>query len=339
MNKLVVIIIFALVFSGQVNAQRVGPYQAGSYYPGLINLRDLAAPPAGLIFVDYNYWFNTNGYYDKDGTEFKGGTIDLPLLNSSVDVTLEPKISGYTNVPFLFYASKFKILGGARYLASINPVYLNMNSDVFLAIGDTSGNISGNSSGFGDLSFMPLGLSWSFDNKYDIALMYTIYAPTGRFELGGDDNLGQGFWTHQIQIPTYFYVLEQATAFAIIPTFELNSKIEGTNARAGSRFSLEYGISQYFTSWLEVEIMNGHNWQISDDSGSDIWWYGTRFDSRDRKNSFSAGVGVWPVKDLLNLRFKYIIDYGIRQRFKNQFWSLSILVLPQILTGKSSNKK
>ena len=102
-----------------------------------------------------------------------------------------------------------------------------------------------------------------------------------------------GIWTHQLQAPTYFYAMEQATAFAVIPTLELNGKVKDADARPGHRFSLEYGISQYFTNWLEIELMNGHNWQISDDTGDDVWWSGTRFDGRDRKNIFSAGIGLW----------------------------------------------
>ena len=337
MNRLTAIAIFAFLSFGLINAQRISPYQSGSYYPGLVNLRDLAAAPAGIILLDYNYWYGSNGYYDKDGHEFTGGTIDLPPPYDPVHVAVGPKISGYTNVPVIFYASKFKVLGGARYLASISPLYLSLDYSVFLALGDTSGNITGNSGGFGDLAFMPLGLSWSFDKKLDVAFMYSIYAPTGRYETGGEDNLGAGIWTHQLQVPTYFYALEQATAFAVIPTLELNGKVKDADARPGHRFSLEYGISQYFTSWLEVEIVNGHNWQISNDTGDDVWWSGTRFDGRDSKNTFSAGIGVWPVEGILNIRAKYIMDYGSRQRFKNRFWSLSLVIIPGVLGETNSN--
>jgi hypothetical protein len=331
MKKLISLSILVFIAFGPIIAQRVSPYQSGSYFPGLVNIRDLAAAPAGIILLDYNYWNVTKGYYDKNGNEFSGGTIDLPSPINSVDLTDKPEISGYINVPFLFYASKFKVLGGAKYLASISPVYMKLKYSVFLALGDTSGNITGNSHGFGDLAFMPLGLSWSFDNKLDVSFMYSLYAPTGRYETGGEDNLGMGIWTHQLQVPTYFYAMEQATAFAVIPTLELNGKVKDADARPGHRFSLEYGISQYFTSWLEVELMNAHNWQISDDTGDDVWWTGTQFDGRDRKNIFSAGIGIWPVEGLLSLRVKYIQDYGLRQRFKNSFWSFSLLIIPGIL--------
>ena len=337
MKKLVSLSILVFIAFGSIIAQRVSPYQSGAYYPGLANLRDFAAAPAGLILMDYNYWNGTKGYYDINGNEFSGGAIDLPSPYNPVNVNNKPQISGYSNVLVLSYVSKFRILGGAQYLASVSPIYMNIDYSVFLALGDTSGNLSGSISGLGDLSVMPLGLSWSFEKKLDAAFMYTFYAPTGRYETGGDDNLGQGFWTHQFQAAAYLYAMDQATAFAVIPTLELNGKVKDTDARAGHRFSLEYGISQYFTNWLEVELMNGHNWQISDDTGYDVWWSGTRFDGRDRKNTFSAGIGVWPVEGILNLRAKYILDYGCRQRFKNGFWSFSLIIIPGIL-DETSNK-
>ncbi len=335
MKKIILIVIIFCSGYTTIFAQRISPYQSGSYYPGLINLRDYAAAPAGLVFMDYNYWLSSSGYYDKDGDKFSGGTINLPSPFNPINIDINPEMSGYMNVPGLFYASIFKVFG-ARYMASISPIYLNLDYKVFIAVGDTSTNISDNVSGFGDLSAMPLGLSWTFDNKIDLSFMYTFFAPTGRYEIGADDNLGQGFWTHQFQLPAYFYMMEQATAFAIIPTFEFNSKVKDSEARAGNRFTLEYGISQYFTEWLEVEVMNGHNWQISDDTGENAWWNGTRFDSRDSKSTFSVGVGVWTLKGMLNLRAKYIMDYAVSQRFKNQFVSFSLILMPGILSGESN---
>ena len=335
MKKIILIVIIFCSGYTVILAQRISPYMSGSYYPGLVNLRDYAAAPAGLVFMDYNYWLSSSGYYDKDGEEFSGGTINLPSPFIPINIDINPEMSGYMNVPSIFYASEFKVFG-AQYMASITPIYLSFDYEAFIALGDTSTNISGKISGWGDLAAMPLGLSWTFDKKMDLSFMYTLYAPTGRYEVGADDNIGQGYWTHQFQLPAYFYAMEQATAFGIIPTFEFNGKVKDSEASPGNRFSLEYGISQYFTEWLEVEVMNGHNWQISDDSGTDAWWTGTRFDSRDSKSTFSVGVGVWTLKGMLNLRAKYIMDYAVRQRFKNDFVSLSLMLIPGILSGDSS---
>lgn len=209
-----------------------------------------------------------------------------------------------------------------------------MNTDFFLSINDSSGNIKSNVSGFGDLTIMPIGLSWDIHDKVDFSLLYSIYIPTGKYEVGADDNLGQGYWTHQIQVPTYFYFLGKATALILLPTLEINGNIQKHDASIGNRFSLEYGISQYLTDWLEIDIMNAHNWQISKDYGNEIWWSGTRFDGLDTKSIFSAGISLWPIKNTLNIRGKYITEYNVKQRFKNEIWSLSVVYIPGVLSDK-----
>ena len=340
-KKVLIITIIVFLCAELTNAQRVSPYQTGSYIPGLINLRDLGSLPGGLYLLNYNYWINGNGYYDKNGNKIGGLDIDLSNFNPGLGtrtLDLDTKIKGYTTVPMLYYASKFKILGGATYLASVAPNYFSSNYNISMNLRDSTIVAEGKAGGWGDLSFMPLGLSWSFPSQVDLAFMYTLYAPTGRYTTGADDNIGKGYWTHQFQVPTYFYLMERATAIGIIPTLEINGKVKDAEVWAGSRFSLEYGISQYLNEWLEIEIMNAHNWQISDDKGDDDWWKGTVLDSRDSKNTFAVGVGVWPWAERLQLRGKYIFDYGVKQRFKNSYWGLSLVFVTNLLAEKNSEK-
>ena len=185
---------------------------------------------------------------------------------------------------------------------------------------------------------MPLGLSWSFNKKVDISFLYIVYAPSGRYKTGADNNIGKGYWTHQFQAPFYLYFLEQAMALAIVPTLEINGKIKDADVRPGNRFTIEYGISQYITSWLELEILNGHNWQLSDDSGEDVWWKHSELFGKDQSSTFSVGVGVWPWKGRLNTRVKYAMDYAVKQRYKSNFWSFSIVFIPNLLNDDGNNK-
>ena len=69
MKKVLVVTAIVMLFIELTKAQQISPYQPGVYYPGLVNLRDLAASPPGLILTDYNYWMRSNGYFDKDGEE------------------------------------------------------------------------------------------------------------------------------------------------------------------------------------------------------------------------------------------------------------------------------
>ena len=337
MKKVLLFVIITLLTYSAATAQRISAYQAGSYQPGLMNVRDLAPPGAGIVFLDYNYWNNSTSYVDRFGNKVNSLTIDLTPINpetGEVTLDLDQQVSGYANVPVFFYTSRFKILK-ARYMASINPSYLTSNYRMNIHTSDTSVTSTGNTGGFGDLSFIPLGLGWSIGDRIDVSFFYMVYAPTGRYETGADDNIGKGYWTHQFQIPFYLYFQEKATALFVMPTFETNSKTKDSDFRAGNRFTIEYGISQYVTPWLELELINGHNWQVGDDRGDDFWWKDTQLDARDQTSTVGFGIGAWPWAGRLNIRVKYAIDYGTKQRYKSNFLSASIIFIPNILAEKA----
>jgi len=289
-------LIVFLLSASIVKAQEshVSAYQAGAYQAGVMNVRDLApVPGGGLMFLDYNFWNNSKSYVDQFGNEIDHIIIDRNGFNTELDLTQQ--VAGYTNVPVLFFASSFKLLG-ATYMASLNPAFISSNfkMNIHGSLSDSTVTSTGNTGGFGDLAILPLGLGWSFNDKVDFSFFYTFYAPTGRYQTGAADNVGKGYWTHQFQLPTYFYFMDKATALFVMPTFETNSYIKDSDVRPGSRFSIEYGVSQYVTSWLELEILNGHNLQISDDMGDDVWWKDTLLEARDQASTVSFGAGVWP---------------------------------------------
>jgi hypothetical protein len=102
--------------------------------------------------------------------------------------------------------------------------------------------------------------------------------------------------------------------------------------KPGNRFSLEWGVSQYLSERLELGVQGGHNWQISDDSGDNVYWDPT---FHDRKSTLAFSAGYWPWKEHLNLTLKYSFDYGIRQRFKNNCFMVNLVFVPGILDGKN----
>ncbi len=55
--------------SGQLPpAPIVSPIQTGAYIPGLMNPRDYTNPgTSGLIAMDYNVFYSTKDYYDRNG--------------------------------------------------------------------------------------------------------------------------------------------------------------------------------------------------------------------------------------------------------------------------------
>lgn len=318
-----------LFFSSAIS-QRLSPYNSGSsgsYYPGLINVRDHQALNPGIYIRDYNVIVNDKGFFDDEGKEFTGGTVEVPG-SKPVNVSFEPDLSVYVNMPVLYYVSRFNYLGRGRYLAAVAPVIMSSSYDVFLSSEDSETSISGSASGFGDLYVMPLGLAWSLGPFFDISFKYGFYAPTGRYQVGANDNKGRGFWAHQAQLPMCFYTREKKFAFSITPTLELNSPIKNTDFRPASRLTIEYGISRQVNHWLEFSVMGGHNFQVTEDFGPDQWWSGTRFDSYDQKSTLGFGVGLTPWKDRLSFALRYGLEYAAKQRFKNEVWTLTLYFDP-----------
>jgi hypothetical protein len=294
--------------------------QVGHYLPGYINIRDWAAMPPGLLLLDYNALYSAGKYYDKNGDQLK--SISIPGQDK-VDLSIDA--GGFSTVPCIFWGSSFKILGGARYFAGAMIDYSTYKISLALQgisnIMDTlshDGNISGNLSGFGDLILVPAGLSWEF-KRMDLTVWQTIYAPTGRYHTGENGNLGLGFWTHQTQFSANIYPFFQgdeirATDFMISGSIEINSKIKDTDVKPGSRFSIEYGISQYLSDRFEIGIIGGNDWQVGKDTGDKVWWDTS---VKDKVSTVGGLIGYWPVKDRLYMTLMYSTNYGMVQTVKS----------------------
>ena len=324
---------FLLFYAKPVSAQVVSPLQSGHYVPAITDIRDMAYPPPGLFLLWYNVFVSTDKYIDRNGNEFT--TIPLSQINPSLpNVNVGLDLSGFATVPALFYASDFKLLGGARYMAGISPNYVTGDGTVFaeVGIGDTtiSRNAKGSVSGFSDIFVVPVGLSWG-STQFDATLTYGFYAPTGRYTTGASDNIGLGFWTHQFQGYGYYYPFpNKATALMLGLTYELNTKIEDRDVKPGSRFTLEWGLSQYLSERLEVGVQGGHNWQVGDDSGNDVLWDPS---IHDRKSTVAFALAYWPWQNRMYLSGKYAFDFGNKQRFDNSYWMINLIFLTQLLTG------
>lgn len=333
--RLLILASLMMIFNGLSFAQVTSPLQSGHYSADLKNIRDLANPPSGFFILWYNAYYYSNKFIDKDGNEFT--SIKLSQINPALsDINVNLDINGITSIPAIFWASKFKILGGANYMAGISPSFISSDVSVIAEmkgiILDTTytRSIDGKVSGFSDIFVAPLGLSWAAE-KFDITFLYGFYAPSGKFENESTDNLGLGFWTNQFQVFGYYYpATGKSTAIMLGLTYEFNSKIKDADVKPGNRFTLEWGVSQFFSEQFEVGIEGGHNWQVTDDFGSDVYWNPA---VHDRKSTLAFNASYWPWKDRLMLNGKYAFDFDVRQRFKNNFWILNLLFVTNLLTG------
>lgn len=311
------------------------PLQMGAYLPGLISPRDYSNPGfSGLAIIDYNLFFNTGDFIDRHGNSVNN--IDLIPDPAGRSIPIEKDLSGYINALVLAYVSpEIKALGNARYIGVVSPYYATASFKATLKQlpnGDKS--VSGDVGGIGDLMIAPVYLTWSDANaKMDFTTGYLFSAPTGRYETGADDNIGLGYWSHVLQAYNYFYLMpEKASAFFIGNSFEMHSKLKDADVKAGNRYTLEYGISQYLSERLEITVQGGHTWQVSEDKGDDVYW-DTSY--KDRYSTVGIGIGYWPVSQKFYLNAKWTTNYGIRQHFKHNIYSLQLIWAPTFLRAKT----
>lgn len=325
-------LLLMLIISNLIHAQQAGTpvsfVQSGHYLPGIAGVRDYANPGQdGLFLIDYNVFLNADTYYDRNGN--KVNSIQGPLGNT---IPLNIDISGYINSLMLVYATpKLPFLGNAQYLFIASPNYTTAN--VRVGLGELINNqpIEGGASGFGDLVVSPLMLSWGFE-KFDITGAYIFYAPTGRYDTGASDNIGLGYWSHIVQLASYYYPkADKSTALLLMPSYEFQGKIKDVDVKPGSRFTLEYGVSQYLSERFEVFLQGGHSWQVGEDSGGDVYWDKS---VKDRMSVFGFGAGYWLVPETFYANVKYTSSYGLRQQFKSNLFQIELLFVPNFLKSK-----
>jgi len=320
------IVLIVLCLTQLTSAQQTPEYvsfaQSGAYLPGILGVRDYANPgQSGIFLIDYNLFLNSDSYVNRNGD--KVNSIQGPLGN---ELTLDIDIGGYINSLMFVYASpKIGKLGNAQYLFIVAPNYATVNTRVALGELINDRDIEGGVSGFGDLAVAPLMLSWQL-GKFDLTGGYLFYAPTGRYATGASDNLGIGHWSHIVQFASYYYpVPDKSTALMLMPTYEFHSSIKDADVKPGSRFGLEYGISQYFSERFEVSLQGGHIWQGGTDSGNDVYWDTS---VKDRMSVFGAGAGYWLLPGSLYSNFKYTTTYGLKQNFKTNTFQIELLWIP-----------
>ena len=172
---------------------------------------------------------------------------------------------------------------------------------------------------FGDILIAPAYFSYGLE-RFIVTAGYGFFAPTGMYSSGDNDNIGLGHWTHMLQMAGYLYFLQQATALMVAVTLEFPTGVYDVDLTKGDRFTVEYGLSQYVLPWLELSVFGGHNFQISEDSGSAAN-YDTSF--MDRKSLVGGAAGVWVTK-FMQINFRGTYEYDIRQHFQNTTFGLNL---------------
>lgn len=196
----------------------------GVYPVGMSALNSGLTPEPGFTYS------NQLLFYSRDQAKSDDGST-LPITGSN---------SVLLDLNSLIWVSRKTILKGSHYsaIATLPFAKNDLTSDVL-------GNISGGS-GFGDSYFVPLVLGWS-KKRFAFRVLYGFLAPTGRFAVGANDNVGSGYWTQTLSSGQTFYLTKsKLLTLSSYELYEFHTTEEGTGTHPGDTFDLDYSVARTF---------------------------------------------------------------------------------------------
>lgn len=295
--------------------------ELGHYMPGVASVRDFIVPAeSGIYYVQYNLWYSTDTYVDRNGNPVNSLTVGPATIN------IEANIDAYAIQPTIIWSTPYKIFG-AQYSPFIGVPIVNTSIQAALRTQTGFGrDIDESNWGLGDLFIKPLWLGWN-SKRFGVSAGYGFYAPTGNYDDGAVDNTGLGFWTHEFQAGVTWYPWEhQGTAIMINGTYEIHTEKDDVDITPGDRFSIDYGISQYLpvnkeeTLLLELGLSGYSQWQVDNDSGSAVT---QALNVKDKIHGFGGQIGLASIPWNASITLRYINEYDAKARFEGNLFTLT----------------
>ena len=314
--------------------------ETGHFSPGLMNIRDYFIPDPGVYGVMYNYWYMSSQLNDKNGDEMKQITIGVPPQSATLDLDVD--LSLYVVSPGVMWSSNWKVLGAIYGAFAVVP-FANTSLGASLTTQTGTGrSVETDQFSLADMFVQPVWLGWRIPHG-DISLGYGFYAPVGKYgtetvalpdpigdvTVEASDNIGLGFWTHQIQGGGAWYPWEdKRMAVAGALTWEIHGKKKDFDLTPGQNLALTWGLSQYLplskdkTVLLELGLTGYNSWQMTDDSGDAA----LNPSVHDGVHGVGLQVGsiYTPWKVVLN--FRYLYEYAATDRFMGQSFGLNFAI-------------
>ena len=205
-------------------------------------------PPPGFYAALFYLRYDADTIKDADGNTVRPS----PGAPGSLAVSAV--------APLAWYVSKARFLG-ANYGAMVVLPFANASIEApAFALGETIGT------SVSDLLVRPLDLGWH-TARADVAAGLQLYAPTGRYEPGGSENIGKGMWTYEPFLGTTVYFDQKRTlSLAATAYWELHGNKKDTDAKVGQILTLQGGLGKSFLGGgLIVGAAYYGQWKLTED--------------------------------------------------------------------------
>jgi hypothetical protein len=165
----------------------------------------------------------------------------------------------------------------------------------------------------------------------DFVAAYNLYIPTGRFSPNGTDNTGLGMYGNELSLgSTVFFDTKKSWNAAANFALEFHTKKNGTDISVGDLGTVEGGLGKTFYKKVSgpvpmitnVGVAGYAQFKVTGDSGSDIPL--PLRGLKDRVFALGPEANVYIPKPRLTLMFRYLPEFGARNRTQGQTYVISI---------------
>jgi len=274
----------------------------GVYPLGISAINSGVMPESALTYSNQFLLYTRDEAKDNEGQR-------LPAMGSHAVIL---------DMNTITWASQGKILG-ARYSASASlPFSKNdLTSDI-------QGNLSAGS-GFADSYYLPVILGWCW-TRAAVRVMYGFLAPTGRFGVDANNNVGSGYWTQTLSTgQTFFLIGSKRLSLSAFEMYEFHTLQEGTRIHPGETFDLDYSLMYSLARTRRLQLQGGlagyEQRQTTAKTGPGI----SLGASEERYAVNGLGIAVLGVlPERASVGIKYFKEFSNRATF--QGYSLQIVV-------------
>jgi hypothetical protein len=295
LTTLVIAGVSVLAFSGTAWAQL-----KGHYIPGFTGLDNGSQPPPSITFAVPVYVYPTDTIKDDNGNAVGGQPqITASFTGLSVIVVTNAK------------------LFGANYGFQVVPVDW-MKSRIEARSLDVPGSFA-----FSDLTVAPLWLGWH-KPRADVVAGWSVFIPTGKWELGGTDNSGLGMWSNDVQFGSTIHLDDKhAWTTAVLGTYEVHSHKKNSVIRAGDILTLEGGTGKAFYRKVSgtplpqitnVGVVYYTQLKLTSDTGTGPIADELLAGIKDRVFGIGGEVNMFLPKPKLLLGVRLVPEFGARNR-------------------------
>ena len=252
--------------------------ETGHYPLGSEGIKAATLPPPGKYLRTYISYYSANVLRNSQGNN-AGVGLDLDAL---------------AVVPRFVWMTDQKVFGADYGMDMLLPlIYTDFELDTF--------GFKQHDFCFGDLFVEPIDLIWR-QERYDIAAAFGLWMPTGKYDKTNPASPGKDFWTSMFTFGgTYYMDPEKTCTASILGRYEIHSDKDHTDVRPGQNILFEWGVGKAFAKVWEAGVVGYAQWQLTDDSGSDVTWDKSL---HDRVAAIGPEVSVFipPMKTFISLR-------------------------------------